>query len=79
MRGHKFKDICRFDCNGDKGLTWPEVADKSSTFKCNEKFDYPNIPLKTDFHEKLNEVREATTIIATPGHKSQVTISLNHI
>ena len=35
---------CRFACNGDKGLTWPEVADISSTFKCNETFDYPNIP-----------------------------------
>ena len=35
---------CRFDCNGDNGLTWPEVADKSSTFKCNEPFEYPNIP-----------------------------------
>ena len=51
----KTSGICRFDCNGDKGLTWPEVADKSSTFKCNEKFDYPNIPLKKSLEESSDE------------------------
>ena len=31
------------------------MADKSSTFKCNEKFDYPNIPLKKISEESSDE------------------------
>ena len=43
----KSSGACSFDCNGDKGLTWPTVADKSSTFECNKEFEYPKIPMST--------------------------------
>lgn len=34
---------CRFACNADRGLTWPEPT---STFRHNTSFKYPMIPTK---------------------------------
>lgn len=40
---------CKFSCNADHGLTWPEETD---TFKRDTKFDYPNIPCKPSIGER---------------------------